>query len=62
MITRQSDETASDLASAIETFERENPELVKELDLLGMEMDQYVQTLAASAPQVTTSNSTTPIP
>ena len=61
MTTRQSDETA-DLATVIETFERENPEVVREIDLLGMEVDQYVQILVASAPQTTTSNSTTPIP
>ena len=61
MIIRPSDATiASDLASAIETFERENPDLVKELDIIGMEVDRYVQTITWSDPPVTTSNSTTP--
>ena len=41
------------LESHIAAFEKENPNFVKELDLLGFEIDEYEKALASSEPQVT---------
>ena len=64
-LREQSQETDDDVVAGLEahiaTFEKENPDLVKELDLLGIEIDEYETVLANSDPQVIlTTNSTLP--
>ena len=55
------DNVVAGLESQIATFEKENPDFVKELDLLGFEIDEYEMVLANSDPQVIfTTNSTLP--
>jgi len=50
-------DVAVELKSRLAEFERDNPELVRELDLLGVEIDEYELVLAGSNPRVLTGNS-----
>ena len=51
---------AAELASRLDEFEHEHPHLVRELDLLGVQIDEYETVLAESEPRIiTTSNTTT---
>lgn len=53
---------AAELASHLERFQEENPKLMRELDVLGVQIDEYEMVLAQSEPRVfTTTNTTTPI-
>ena len=60
---RQPEETDDSVVagqeSRIAAFEKENPDFVKELDLLGFEIDEYETVLANSDPQVILSTNTT---
>ena len=62
---KQSQETDGDVVAGLEShiaaFEKENPDLVKELDLLGFEIDEYEAALASYEPQlILTTNTTLP--
>ena len=45
------------LESKLEAFERDNPALVRELDILGVEIEEYELAIAESSPRVVTGNS-----
>ena len=47
-----------DLKTLIDAFENENPDIVSEIDVLGIQIDEYLRALAVSDPIVTTTNST----
>ena len=53
------DDVVAGLESHIAAFEKENPDFVKDLDLLGFEIDEYEAVLANSEPQVTVDTNTT---
>lgn len=50
---------AAELASHLERFQDENPELMRELDVLGVQIDEYEMVLAQSEPKVFTTSNTT---
>ena len=55
------DDVVARLESHITAFEKENPDFVKELDLLGFEIDEYETVIANCEPQVVVNtNSTLP--
>ena len=60
---KTSQETDGDVVAGLEAhiaaFETDNPDFVKELDLLGFEIDEYETVLANSDPQVIVSTNTT---
>ena len=51
-------EVSEDLGSIIDVFERENPNFVAELDLLGMQVDEYARILAEGDSEIVTSSNT----
>ena len=52
----------AELASRLDEFEHEHPDLVRELDLLGVQIDEYETVLAESEPKIiTTSNTMTAV-
>ena len=60
---KESQETDGDVVAGLEAriaaFETDNPDFVKELDLLGFEIEEYETVLANSDPQVVVSTNTT---
>ena len=58
MIRRDDDEqAATSLSAQIAKFERDNPELVAELEVLGTQVDDYLRLSAEYEPKVITSSS-----
>ena len=58
MTRRDDDEqAATGLSALIAKFERDNPELVAELEILGMQVDDYLRLSAEYEPKVITSSS-----
>ncbi len=55
-VGKEREAAAERLQAQIEQFERDNPEFVRELEVLGMGIDEYENALAASAPRVVTGN------
>lgn len=60
MSTGRQDESISDsLESMLATFEQQNPDIVAELDQLGMQIDDYARLLSEfDSPVITTNNTT----
>lgn len=49
---------AAELQTLLEEFKKENPEIIDTLSTLNLEVEEYVQQLAALAPQVVFSSNT----
>lgn len=59
MVTPEAERAAQVLRESIEAFEREHPEIVEAMKVMGVTLPQYLQTLAAlrGIPSVTTGTS-----
>ena len=49
----------TELASRLDEFQQEHPDFVRELDLLGVQIDEYETVLAESEPKIITTSNTT---